>query len=74
MEFNLQQRENVFLRYSTKVPLQCVICIKSKEQQQYEAYHSAACIYGYNNVWSFSSSPLDVFTGWHLNKEKILQV
>jgi hypothetical protein len=25
-------------------------------------------------VWSFSSSPLDVFTGWHLNKEKILQV
>jgi hypothetical protein len=25
-------------------------------------------------VWSFTSSPLDVFTGWHLNKEKILQV
>jgi len=49
-------------------------CFKSTERPQCEADHSAAYINWHNNVCSFTSSPLDVFTGRHLNKEKILQV
>ena len=76
MEFNLQQRESFFssLQHKISSPMCMEIYFKSKEWQQYEADHSAACSYGYNNVWSFTSSPPEVFTGWHLNKEKILQV
>jgi hypothetical protein len=83
MELNLSQREKALFRYSrmpplgrTKLSIQWVgeICFKSTERRQCEAGHSGLCIYKDDNTRSFTSSPLDVFTTWHLNKEQILQV
>jgi hypothetical protein len=72
MEFNLQQRENIFLRQRTKFPLQLV---KKFDSRTWNGSSMRQIIRLHIAVGTIMSGVLHpVFTGRHLNKEKILQV